>query len=329
MSVALVVGVGAVGTRAARQLIDTPGIDQVLVADRDAEQAKRVTEALGDSTRPIVLEPGDTIPTEVDVVATALPAGADHPIVTSAIAAGIPCASSDDEQDALEQLRALDRNARGTGTTIALGCGLAPGLADVLAKHAAAMFDEVEEIRVARTGWAGPACVATVRRARNAMVRTWHESGWREDHPHGDTLVWFPEPIGGRDCRPVTGGSALLVEALPGVQRVSAQLGEPPKRSWPRRRFGDEGEWGAARVEVWGRRADTYDCVVYGIVERTAVAAGTVLAVVAARLAGVLEPRLSEPGVHGLGALVEPVPFLAELAQRGVRAAAFEGVPVA
>jgi hypothetical protein len=33
--------------------------------------------------------------------------------------------------------------------------------------------------------------------------------------------------------------------------------------------------------------------------------------------------------VQGLGVLLEPVPFLAELAQRGVRAAVFEGVPVA
>jgi len=36
-----------------------------------------------------------------------------------------------------------------------------------------------------------------------------------------------------------------------------------------------------------------------------------------------------QPGVQGLGVLVEPVPFLAELAQRGVRSAVFEGVPVA
>jgi hypothetical protein len=54
-----------------------------------------------------------------------------------------------------------------------------------------------------------------------------------------------------------------------------------------------------------------------------------VLAVAAARLAGALTPKIDLPGVHGLGALVDPAPFLAELAQRGVRAAAFEGVPVA
>jgi hypothetical protein len=34
-------------------------------------------------------------------------------------------------------------------------------------------------------------------------------------------------------------------------------------------------------------------------------------------------------GVHGLATLVEPIPFLAELSNRGVRAAVFEGVPIA
>jgi hypothetical protein len=105
-------------------------------------------------------------------------------------------------------------------------------------------------------------------------------------------------------------------------------VGEPPKRTWLRRRFGDDGEWGAARVEVWGQKDDGHGCVVYGVVERTAVAAGAVLAVVAAQLGGGLGPRVHQPGVHGLGSLVEAKPFLAELAQRGVRAAVFEGVPV-
>ena len=121
----------------------------------------------------------------------------------------------------------------------------------------------------------------------------------------------------------------MLVDAFPDVARIGVQLGEPPKRARLRRRFGDEGEWGTARVEVWGRRDGSFDCTVYGVVERTTVAAGAVLAVVAAQLAGALGPQLDRPGVHGLGALVDPVPFLAELATRGVRAAAFEGVAVA
>jgi hypothetical protein len=328
MTTALVIGVGAVGSRAARQLSDTPGIDRVLLADRDDTQAVEVAEALGADAQAIDFAPGDPIPPGVDVVATALPAGVDHAVVTAAIAAGVPVASSDDEHDALEQLRALSPNARSASVTVAIGCGLAPGLADVLARHAAAMFEKVDEIRLARTGWAGPASVATVRHERRSLVHTWHEGTWREEHPPGHQRVWFPEPIGGRDCKPVTGGTSLLVDAFGSVPRVAVQLGEPPRRGRLRRKFGDEGEWGAARVEVWGRRDGTLDCAVYGVVERTAVAAGAVLAVSAGRLAGVLSPAVDEPGVHGIAGLMEPVPFLAELAQRGVRAAAFEGVAV-
>jgi len=157
----------------------------------------------------------------------------------------------------------------------------------------------------------------------------WRDGGWREERSPGDALVFFPDPIGGRDCRIVTGSTRLLVDAFPAVSRLTFQLGEPPRRTRFRRRFGDEGEWGAARVEVWGRRDGSHGCLTYGVVDRTAVAAGAVLAVVAARLAGTLGPVVKQPGVQGLGVLLEPVPFLSELGQRGVRAAVFEGVSVA
>jgi hypothetical protein len=54
-----------------------------------------------------------------------------------------------------------------------------------------------------------------------------------------------------------------------------------------------------------------------------------VLAVVAAHLVGAIGDRVSLPGVHGVAELMSPVPFLGELSERGVRAAVFEGVPVA
>ena len=329
MTVALVVGVGEVGTRAARQLVDTPGFATVLLADRDASKARSVADALGPSVHAIEYSPGDAIPPDVAVITCSLPASAGHDVVAAAIAAGVPVASSDDEHDELEQLRALDPNARAAGVTVAIGCGLAPGLSDVLAVHAASLFESVDEIRIARTGWAGPASVDTVRHERRIPVRAWRDGGWREERSRGDALVFFPEPIGGRDCRVVTGATRLLVDTFPGVPRLSVQLGEPPRRTRFHRRFGDEGEWGAARIEVWGQRDRTHGCVAYGVVDRTAVAAGAALAVVASRLAGMLGPVVKQPGVQGLGVLLEPVPFLAELAQRGVRAAVFEGVPVA
>ncbi|MCZ7535602.1 MAG: hypothetical protein M5T61_06465 [Acidimicrobiia bacterium] len=141
--------------------------------------------------------------------------------------------------------------------------------------------------------------------------------------------MWFPEPIGGRDCVVVSGGGALLVDAFPDTGRISVHLGEPASRRPFRKRFGDDGAWGAARVEVYGRRGVARDLAVYGVVERTAVAAGTVLAVTAGLLAGCGGERVESPGVHGLAALVSPISFLAELARRGVRTAVFEGAPAA
>jgi hypothetical protein len=84
-----------------------------------------------------------------------------------------------------------------------------------------------------------------------------------------------------------------------------------------------EGMLGAVRVEVRGLRGASHDVEVYGALDRPAVASGTVAAVAAA---WTTDGRLSRPGAGGLAELIdEPVPFLQELARRGVRAAVFEG----
>lgn len=329
MTTGLVVGLGVVGVRAARQLVDTPGVERVLLADRNHGRVRQLVEAFGAArAEAVTFFPGDVVPDGVDVVVTALPSGDDRAIVEQAIAQGIACASVDDDHDALERLRGLHDRAVATGTTVAIGCGLAPGIADLLARHAAASYDEVDEIRVARTGWAGAACAAAVRAARRGAAVEWADGTWRRDQFHDDQLVWFPDPIGARDCRIVSGGVALLVDAFPDAGRISTLLGEPPARRRWRRQFDEAGEWGAARVEVWGRRGSERDVTVYGVVERTSVAAGTMLAVAAANLVGAFGARVERPGVTGAGALFEPIALLSELADRGVRAAAFEGVPV-
>jgi hypothetical protein len=81
---------------------------------------------------------------------------------------------------------------------------------------------------------------------------------------------------------------------------------------------------GAVRVELRGLRGSGHDAEVYGALDRPAVAAGTVAAVAAT---WTTDGRLSRTGAGGLAELIdEPVPFLQELARRGVRAAVFEGV---
>ena len=92
------------------------------------------------------------------------------------------------------------------------------------------------------------------------------------------------------------------------------------------RRPHPEGGVGAVRVEVRGRRGQGRDVTVLGAMDRPGVAAGSVAAVAALWIG---ESLAGGPGARGLAGAVAPVPFLAELARRGVKAAAFEGTGAA
>ena len=327
----MVVGLGDVGVRAARQLIDTPGIDRVIVAARRLEHAREVAGALHDGAEPLRLGRDDPLPPGIDAIASALPSDVDAALARRAVAAGIPYASSADRDATIRALLALDTDARANGTRVVAGCGIAPGLSDVLARHAVGVLDAVDELHVARWGVAGPASISEARHAEREPALEWRDGEMVHDkHRHAE-LIWFPDPVGARECELVATGVELLVDATPGAGRVTARLGIPPiRRFTPPGRKDPGAAWGAVRSEAWGWRGNVRTSVVYGVIERTGVAAGTVLGVTAAWLAGALPAVAAGDvvGAFGLGAVVETVPFLAELARRGVKAAAFDGVTV-
>jgi hypothetical protein len=332
-AVVLLAGAGAVGARAARQLVETPGVARVLVVDKRAARAEAVVAAMGARAEVCEWYGDGPLPDGVTAVACALPSGIEQAIASRALEAGVPFASSGDDERDLGGLRSLSETARQSGVGIIAGCGLAPGLADVLARHAAGVFDEVDEVGVARAGTAGDACVATAAHALRERPAELRDGDYEESRRWGGhELIWFPEPLGPRECERVATGVQLLHEAVPDARRITVRLARPetgPTARWLRRKD-PEDTWGAIRVEVWGRRGAAREPVVYGAIERTAIAAGTVLGVTTAALAGAL-PGLLRPcaGVCGLGAVAEPRAFLAELSRRGVKAAIFEGVPVA
>ncbi len=329
MTAILLAGVGAVGARAARQLAETPGLDRLVVTGRHAERTAEVAAALR-----VEAVPFGMIPPGVDTVALAIPGVAAVDVARQAVQQGAAVAAVTDDAEGVTGLLGLDALAREHRARIVVGCALAPGLSDVLARHAADALDDADEVSVARSGVAGETCTTTLRRARRERPVEWRGGTARVARRAGSELVWFPDPVGARECVTVAAGVELLHDAIPEVTRATVRAAEPlspRRRSFLTRRGGGD-EWGAVRVEVWGSRAGAREGVVYGVIERPAVAAGTTLAVTAARLAGLLpevELRDTEPGARGLGALVEPATFLAELARRGVKAAIFEGVEVA
>jgi hypothetical protein len=345
----LLVGAGAVGRRTARQLAETDDVERILITDRAPAVAEEAADAMGSRAEVVGWAPDRPLPTGVDVVASAIGGPAERAVFERALEAGVPAAGCADDAGTVRSLLDLDDAAREAGVALAAGCGLAPGLADVLARHAADALEVIDEIHVARAGSAGSACRVAGERAGRGPVLEWRDGAWaRHRGGTGRQLVWFPAPVGGLDChRAASGQGALLLDAFPSLRRASLRVASPlgaappvPGIRWvsrvpalaallpghaASRRRDPDGDWGAVWVEVRGRRGRSEEILVYGAVDRMAFASGTVLGLAALWLAGAGAAPVTVTGAHGLGALVDPVPFLGELARRGVKAAVFEG----
>jgi saccharopine dehydrogenase-like NADP-dependent oxidoreductase len=321
-----VVGLGAVGARAARQLATCSGVDGVLVTDVQPGRAEQVAASLGPHARAV--QWGDADARQASVV---LLAGAEeHPRhAEEALEQGAHVVSVADDIEDVRHLLSLDADARAHDRHVVAGAGFAPGLSCVLARHAAAELEGVDEIHVAKVGTGGPECARQHHRALGDEAVDWRDGAWaRRRGGSGRELCWFPDPLGAVDCyRAARPDTLLLVPAFPGVQRVTARVGANRRNRLTARlpmlrRPHPEGGPGAIRVEVRGWRGRARDVKVLGAMEFPSVAAAATAAVAVGFIA---EGRMARPGAGGLAELVEPLPFLAELARLGIRAATFVG----
>ncbi|MEO5678981.1 MAG: hypothetical protein ABIS47_04850, partial [Acidimicrobiales bacterium] len=162
------------------------------------------------------------------------------------------------------------------------------------------------------------------------LALDWRDGAWvSRQGGSGRELAWFPDPVAGQDCYRASVPDALLfAPAFPGLLRATSRVAATRRDRLTAplpmlRQPHPEGLVGAIRVEVRGRRGQSFETVVYGAVDRPGLAAGAVAAVIAA---GIASRRLARPGAAGLAVLVtDPLPLLHELADRGVRCASFSG----
>ncbi|HLT16159.1 MAG TPA: hypothetical protein VK007_05605 [Acidimicrobiales bacterium] len=323
----LLVGAGAVGARAARQLVEADDVDEVVVVEPDGARRSAVVTSSGDKAT----DGGPSsegVAGAVDAVLLAGPNGTHLDEARRHLALGRTVVSCADGIPDVSGLLDLGPEAEARGTRVVVGAGFSPGLTCVLARHAARRFEVVDEIHVARSGTGGPACARAHHRALSGTSLDWRDGGWqRRPAGSGRELCWFPDPVGGQDCyRAQLPDALLLVPPFPGVNRVTARMAATRRDRITAhlpmlRKPHPEGLVGAGRVEVRGRHQGAQDVVVLGVLDRPAVAAG---AVAALALRWALAERLPV-GAHGLAILEDTVGFLRELAHIGIKAAAFEG----
>ena len=325
-----VVGAGVLGVRTARELLTEVGggavpAGSVTLHSRRRERVDWLTASFGEQV--VVAHSGDEVDVDASVVVLAREVGAQAGLARRYLAEGRHVVCTSDGADEVEALLALDTEARTHGVRLVAGAAMSPGLSCLLAGHAAALLDRVDEIHVARHGAAGPACARQRLRALRGGALERRDGEWvRRPGFSGRELAWFPDPIGGRDCyRADLAEPRLLSAAFPAAHRVTARIAAS-RRDRALAPFPvllpppEEGGLGAVRVEVRGERTGERATVVYGALDRPAVAGAAVAALAAHLVVG-----HGEPGARGLAGDPATLAVFAELARRGVRVAAFEG----
>jgi saccharopine dehydrogenase-like NADP-dependent oxidoreductase len=332
---AVLVGLGAVGVRTARQLLSANSVTELVVLSRRPAKVGAKLAALGggDALRLEQLSAQAFLDAVAGTSVTILTApGGCRVEAEASLNAGVPVISTADDPHEARSLLQLHEEASTAGLSVVVGAGMAPGLSCLLAAWAAARMDDISEVHVASLGTGGPACARRRHAALREPTEEWRDgAAARRVAGSGRELVWFPD-YAGADCYRVNRPDPmLLTRAFPGVRSVTTRAAASRRdrfTSWlpMLRQPHPEGTVGALRVEVRGRRAGTAEAITLGSSGRPALLAGAVAAVAAVKAAhGQLRS-----GAGGLASLVNaPGDFLSELSERGVPIMTFEGSGVA
>lgn len=300
----------------------------MLIADTDRSRADAVVAMLGPTARRVTNR--EAAASEgLDVVVLATPADEQVALAERHLDAGHHVVATADGLGPCRELLTLHERARRMERSVAVGAALAPGLSCLIARFGARFLDVVDEIHVAKSGTGGPSCAREHHRSLGHDGQEWHDGQW---HPHrggsGRELCWFPDPVGALDCyHGALPDTLLLRGAFDSVTRITTRVSATRRdritaRLPMLRPPHPEGAIGAVRVELRGIRNGEHTAVVFGAIDRPAVAAGAVAAVVAIHFA----EGSGAPGAYGLGELAAPADILRELARRGVKVARFYGL---
>jgi len=205
-------GAGAMGMVTVRDLAESREVSEVVIGDVSLNKARKVAEWTGQEK--VTFQSIDvsnrkslvSAMKEVDVVANAAPYHLNLEVTKAAIEAGKNLTDLGGVYYmTLKQLE-LNGEAKKAGVTVVLGCGLAPGIADVLAKFGSEKMDRVREVHV----WYGDVNLEpakykwTFRTVLEEYTRgpvVYREGEFKRLPPFsGKQLVKFPKPVGERRC---------------------------------------------------------------------------------------------------------------------------------
>jgi saccharopine dehydrogenase-like NADP-dependent oxidoreductase len=154
--IAVLGGCGGIGSVAARTLVTSGMVDEIVIAENRYEAACAYADELGVKVSAVQVDAEDPaslkkVMTGSDIVLNCI--GPFYrfgpPILMAAIEAGIDYVDVCDDLDATERMLELDSEARKAGIGALIGMGNSPGMANVLARWCVdTMLDQVDEVNI-------------------------------------------------------------------------------------------------------------------------------------------------------------------------------------
>jgi len=200
------------GTVTVRDLAESRDVSKVIVGDVSIKKGNQLKRLIGSGkvsvTRVDVSDRAGLVEAmkEADAVANATPYHLNLQIMKAAMRAGKSLTDLGGVYHTTVKQLELAKKAEEAGITVALGCGLAPGITDILAKYAAEKLDAVDEVHIkygevnlspAKYKWS----FRTVLEEYTKGPVVYQNGEYKELLPFsGKQTVKFPEPIGERPC---------------------------------------------------------------------------------------------------------------------------------
>ena len=279
-------------------------------------------------------------------------------VVKAAIEAGKNYVDFCDDYDATQEMLALDSLAQEKGITIVVGLGASPGLANVAVKYAADKLDQVDEVKIAWVIGAGePEGPAVLYHSFHGITGAVPQflDGKLVEVPalSGEETVDFPQPVGKaqvfyfghpepvtipqtiKGVKVVTNKGGVLPPEVNELLKVFAGFGltsptpimvkgrEVAPRdflvaymaSLPAEEVPPEQRLSAMTIEVKGKKEGIEVTYIYGGALNMGPTTG-IPASIGAQMLG--RGEIKAKGVVASEACIDPEPFMAELAKRGI-----------